>query len=67
MKLEDFLNKHVIITLKDGEMLEGILTNIYDYEDKLDSLYYTTIQIRINEDEYTSLGLIEIDKIGIVK
>lgn len=67
MELEDFLNRHVIIELKDGEIIDGIIMEINDFDDDIDSIYYTTINVRLDLNEYRIVYLTEIDNIGLVE
>ncbi len=64
MSLRDFLNKHVLITLKDGKKVEGIITDILNYENDEESLFYTQLQVRVDADDYRNIYIGEIDKIG---
>ncbi len=64
MSLKDFLNKHVLITLKDGKKVEGIVTDILNYEDDEETLFYTQLQVRVDAFDYRNIYLGEIDKIG---
>lgn len=67
MRLEDFLNKHVILELKDGTTVEGIIININDVDNDEDSIFYTTINIRVDYDDYRLIYINEIDTIGEIK
>lgn len=67
MKLEDFLNKHVILELKDGTIIDGIIVNINDVDNYEDSIFYTTINIRVDYNDYRLIYVNEIDTIGEIK
>lgn len=67
MSLEDFLHKHVLIELKDGTNVEGIIIDINDIDNYEDSIFYTTINIRVDYNDYRLIYINEIDTIGEVK
>lgn len=67
MSLEDFLHKHVFIELKDGTNVEGIIIDINDIDNYEDSIFYTTINIRVDYNDYRLIYINEIDTIGEVK
>lgn len=64
MKLEDFLNKTVILELKDGSEVTGILMEIKDIDDKVEEIYETRLIIRIDSDDYRIIDINEIETIG---
>ncbi len=64
MVLEDFLHKHVIVYLKDGGIIEGIVVEINDVDNYEDSIFYTTINIRVDYNDYRLIYINEIDSIG---
>ncbi len=66
MVLEDFLHKHVIVNLKDGAIIEGIVVEINDVDNYEDSIFYTTISIRVDYNDYRLVYINEIDTIGEV-
>ncbi len=66
MVLEDFLHKHVIVNLKDGDIIEGIVVEINDVDNYEDSIFYTTISIRVDFNDYRLVYINEIDTIGEV-
>lgn len=66
MVLEDFLHKHVIVNLKDGAIIEGIVVEINDVDNYEDSIFYTTISIRVDFNDYRLVYINEIDTIGEV-
>ncbi len=66
MKLEDFLHKQVIVNLKDGDIIEGIVVEINDVDNYEDSIFYTTISIRVDFNDYRLVYINEIDTIGEV-
>lgn len=64
MELEDFLNKYIVIELKDGAHEEGILVEIKDYGNEEDMNYYTTLIIRDKDANYKIVYLNEIETLG---
>lgn len=62
MELEDFLNKYVIIELKDGKKEEGILVEIKDYESEESA--YTSLVLRNPDANYKVVYLNEIETLG---
>ena len=64
MELEDFLNKYVIIELKDGTKEEGILVSIKDYDNNDEQSAYTTLVIREPDSNYKVVYLNEIETLG---
>lgn len=67
MKLEDFLDKYIIIEKKDGKKIEGILVNILDQEDMDENPGYISLVIRVDDDKFKNIHLIEIENIGEVE
>ncbi len=67
MSLEDFLHKHVLIELKDGTNVEGIIIDINNIDNYEDSIFYTTLNIRVDYNDYRLIYINEIDTIGEVK
>lgn len=64
MKLEDFLNKYIIVTKRDGKKIEGILVNILDSD--TDEFGFITLVIRVDDDKYKNIHLVEVENIGEV-
>ena len=64
MELEDFLNKYVIIELKDGVKEEGILVEIKDYENREEEINYTSLVLRDPDSNYKVVYLNEIETLG---
>lgn len=64
MELEDFLSKYVIIELKDGDHVEGILVDIKDYENREEESVYTSLVIRVDDNDYKVIYLNEIETLG---
>ena len=64
MELEDFLNKYVIIELKDGVKEEGILVEIKDYENREEEINYTSLVLRDPDANYKVVYLNEIETLG---
>ena len=64
MKLEDLLNKTVVLELKDGSEVTGILMEIKDIDNKVEEIHETRLIIRINSDEYKIIDINEIETIG---
>ena len=62
MELEDFLNKYLIIELKDAEKVEGILVDIKDYDNEDGA--YTSLIIRDPDANYKIVYLNEIETLG---
>lgn len=62
MELEDFLNKYIIIELKDGVKEEGILVEINDFENE--ETAYTSLVLRDPDSNYKIVYLNEIETLG---
>ena len=62
MELEDFLNKYIIIELKDGVKEEGILVEIKDFENE--ETAYTALVLRDPDSNYKIVYLNEIETLG---
>ncbi len=62
MDLKDLVDKYVQIELRNGKKYKGILTAVKDYEDG--DYFYTALQLRLKEDDYKIIYLIEVDSIG---
>lgn len=64
MKLEDLIDKYIVVEKRDGKFVEGILVEIKRREETLESSAYTTLVIRIDNDKYVNVHLIEVENIG---
>lgn len=64
MNLEDFINKHILVTLKDGTLVEGILIEIKDVDDIPNSIFYTMLIIRVELNDYKTIYINEVESIG---
>ncbi len=62
MDLKDLVDKYIQVELRNGKKVKGILTAVKDYEDG--DFFYTALQIRVKEDDYKIIYLIEVDSIG---
>ena len=67
MEIDEFLHKHVLIELKDGTNVEGIVIDIHHTETPEDFIFYTTLNIRIDYNNYQLIYANEIDTIGEVQ
>lgn len=67
MEIDEFLHKHVLIELKDGTNVEGIVIDIHQTDNYEDSIFYTTLNIRVDYNDYRLIYINEIDTIGEVK
>ena len=67
MEINEFLHKHVMIELKDGTNVEGIVIDINQIDNYEDSIFYTTLNIRVDYNDYRLIYINEIDTIGEVK
>lgn len=65
MGLDYFLNKYIIVTKNDGKKLEGVLVDILNKDE--DDYGFITLVIRIDDDKYKNVHLIEIENIGEVE
>ena len=64
MKLEDLINKTVVLELKDNSEVTGILMEIKDIDDETEEIHETRLMIRLNSDEYKIVDINEIETIG---
>lgn len=64
MDLTDLVSKHIIIELKDGENVEGILVEVKDVDNVEDAIFYTTLTIRVDANHYRTIYINEIDTLG---
>jgi len=67
MGIDDFLHKHVLIELKDGTNVEGIVIDVNHTEISEEDIFYTTLNIRVDYNDYRLIYINEIDTIGEVK
>lgn len=67
MEVDEFLHKHVLIELKDGTNVEGIVIDIHRTDNYEDSIFYTTLNVRVDYNDYRLIYINEIDAIGEVK
>lgn len=67
MNIDEFLHKHVLIELKDGTNVEGIIIDIHHIDNYEDSIFYTTLNIRVDYNDYRLIYINEVDTIGEVK
>lgn len=65
MKLEDFLDKYIIVTKRDGKKFEGILVSILDSD--TEDMGFITLVIRVDDQKYKNIHLIEVESIGEVE
>ena len=63
MNLEDFLNKHIIVNLRDGTDVEGILIEVKDIDDVSNSIFYTMLIIRVDHNEYRTIYINEVESV----
>ena len=64
MKLEDLINKTVVLELKDNSEVTGILMEVKDIDDENEEIHETRLMIRLNSDEYKIVDINEIETIG---
>ena len=62
MDLKDLINKYILVELRDGKKIKGILTDVKDMDDG--DYFYTALQIRVKEDDYRLIYMIEVDSLG---
>lgn len=62
MDLTDLIDKYIVVELRNGKKIKGILTAVKDMDDG--EYFYTAIQIRVKEDDYRLIYMIEVDSIG---
>ena len=67
MKLDYFLNKYIIIEKKDGKFIEGILVDILDQEETDENMGFITLVLRIDDNEFKNIHLVEIENIGEIE
>ena len=67
MKLDYFLNKYIIVEKKDGKKIEGILVDILNKEETDENVGYISLVIRIDDEKFKNIHLIEIESIGEVE
>lgn len=64
MKLDDLLDKYIVIEKRDGKFVQGILVDIIRNNETEESSTYTTLVIRVDDNKYKNIHLIEIENIG---
>ena len=67
MSLDDFVNKYVVIEKKDGKKVEGIYMNFLKSKETEENVGFITLVIRIDNDKYKNIHLIEVENIGVVE
>lgn len=67
MKLDYFLNKYIIVEKKDGKKIEGILIDILNAQETEENVGYITLVIRVDDEKFKNVHLIEIESIGEVE
>lgn len=67
MSLDYFLDKYIIVEKKDGKKIEGILVNILNSQETDENVGFITLVIRIDNDKYKNIHLIEVENIGVVE
>lgn len=67
MSLDYFLDKYIIVEKKDGKKIEGILVNILNSQETDENVGFITLVIRIDNDKYNNIHLIEVENIGVVE
>lgn len=64
MKLDDFINKTVLLELKDGSSIKGLLLNIEEKYDSEDDIKEYHLVMRINSTDYRLIDVNEVLTIG---
>lgn len=64
VKLEDLLDKYIVIEKRDGKYIKGILVEVKRKEETIESSAYTTLTLRMDNDTYQNVHLIEVENIG---
>lgn len=64
VKLEDLLDKYIVIEKRDGKYIKGILVEVKRKEETIESSAYTTLILRMDNDTYQNVHLIEVENIG---
>ena len=64
MKLEDFLNKTVILELRDSSIVKGMRLDRKDIDDDYEEIHETRLSLRIKDNEYRIIDINEILTIG---
>lgn len=67
MSLDYFLDKYIIVEKKDGKKIEGILVNVLNSQETDENVGFITLVIRIDNDKYKNIHLIEVENIGVVE
>lgn len=66
MKLNDLIDKYIIIEKRDGKKIEGILIDVRKNAGVEEDEFYTTLIVRISDNKYKNVSLIEVESIGSV-
>lgn len=67
MKLEDLIDKYIVIEKRDGKFVKGILVDVKRREETIESSAYTTLIVRVDTNTYQNVHLIEIENIGEIE
>lgn len=67
MKLEDLIDKYIVIEKRDGKFIKGILVEVKRREETEEASAYTTLIVRVDTNKYKNIHLIEVENIGEVE
>lgn len=67
MKIDDLVNKSIIIETRDNKTIEGILISIKDIYDSNNEPIYSALIIRTLEGEYETIYINEIESLGAIE
>ncbi len=65
MGLDYFIDKYVIVTKNDGKKVAGVLVDILNRENE--DYGFITLVIRVDDNKYKNVHLIEVETIGEVE
>lgn len=67
MRLEDFLDKYIVIRKRNGKYVRGLLVTILNSDETLESDGFITLVVRQDDGKYKNVHLIEVETIGEVE
>lgn len=67
MKLVDLVDKYVVVEKRDGKVVSGILIDILNNNENDESIAYTTLVIRVDNNKFQNVHLIEVENIGEIE
>lgn len=64
MKLIELIDKYIVIEKRDGKYVKGILVDVLNNNESEEGDNYTTLIVRVDNNKFKNVHLIEVENIG---